>query len=77
MITLTRINGDPIVVNADLIQQIESTPDTLLLLTNDRRIMVRESVPEVVQAVINYRRQINECRWCHRAHELGDRSEEV
>ena len=77
MITLTRINGDPIVVNADLIQQIESTPDTLLFLTNDRRIMVRESVQEVVQAIIQYRRQINECRWCDRNREPEDRSEEV
>lgn len=77
MITLTRINGEPIVVNADLIQQIESTPDTLLFLTNDRRIMVRESVQEVVQAIINYRRQINECRWCDRIRQQGHRSEEV
>ncbi|MGQ9524920.1 MAG: flagellar FlbD family protein [Armatimonadota bacterium] len=77
MITLTRINGEPIVVNADLIQQIESTPDTLLFLTNDRRIMVRESVQEVVEAIINYRRQINQCHWCDRVRNPERGSEEV
>jgi len=59
MIELTRLNGKDLVVNAELIELIESTPDTILTLTTGRKIMVKESVEEVVKKVKEY---INETK---------------
>jgi flagellar protein FlbD len=56
MITVTRLNNTKIVVNAELIRYIESTPDTLISLTTDDRIMVKESAEEVVRRCIEYGR---------------------
>ena len=58
MITLTRLNNKPFVLNAELIKMIEETPDTLVTLTSGDRIMVRESRQEVVDRAIDYARQI-------------------
>ncbi|WP_321470700.1 flagellar FlbD family protein [uncultured Paludibaculum sp.] len=58
MIRLTRLNQEPIVINCDLIECVESTPDTVLKLTNGQRLMVRESLDEVVARVIEFRRAI-------------------
>lgn len=57
MIKLTRINGDEFVVNAALIQYVESRPDTYITLTTDDRIIVRESVDEVIERSIQYSRE--------------------
>jgi flagellar protein FlbD len=59
MIRLTRINGDPIVVNSDLIEHVETTPDTILTLTNGQKLMVKESANDVVERVVAFRRSIN------------------
>ncbi len=58
MIELTRLNGKDLVVNAELIELIERTPDTILTLTTGRKIMVKESVEEVVKKVKEYIREI-------------------
>ena len=58
MISLTRLNGKPLVVNAELIELIERTPDTILTLTTGRKIMVKEGVAEVVERVKEYRREV-------------------
>ena len=58
VIELTRLNGLPIVVNAELIKFIEATPDTLISLTSGEKIMVKESVEVVSQRELEYRRQI-------------------
>ena len=58
MISLTRLNGKPLVVNAELIELIERTPDTILTLTTGRKIMVQEGVAEVVERVKEYRREV-------------------
>jgi len=55
MITLTRLNNDEFIVNADLIELIEKTPDTVLTLTTGKKIMVRESSEIVVGKVLEYR----------------------
>jgi flagellar protein FlbD len=55
MITLTRLNNDELIINADLIEMIERTPDTVLTLTTGRKIMVRESADSVIDKVIEYR----------------------
>lgn len=58
MITVHRINGKEFVLNAEHIKFVESTPDTLITMNiNDEKFMVKESVKEVIQKVIDYKRQ--------------------
>ncbi len=58
MIRLTRMNGTEVVVNADLIEFVEMTPDTLITLLTGKKIPVRESSDDVMSRVISYRRAI-------------------
>ncbi len=58
MIRLTRINGRPFILNADLIENLESTPDTVITLSNGRTYMVREALDTVMKRVIRYRRSL-------------------
>jgi flagellar protein FlbD len=58
MIEVTKMNGENIIVNADHIESVESNPDTSLVLTNGKRIVVRDRVPDVVRKVIEYQRSI-------------------
>lgn len=58
MIRLTRLNGVEVVVNADLIEFVETTPDTLVTLFTGKKIPVRETVEEVIEKVVSYRRAI-------------------
>jgi flagellar protein FlbD len=58
MIRLTLYNDADIVVNSDLIESVERTPDTLISLTTGKKVMVKESVEDVIDRVIAFRRQI-------------------
>lgn len=58
MIRLTRINHRPLVVNCDLIEHVESTPDTVISMTTGQKFVVRESAEEVIERVIQFRRAI-------------------
>ena len=58
MIQLTRLNHVPLVLNSDLIEHIEVTPDTVILLTTGQIIRVLESADEVVARVVAFRRSI-------------------
>lgn len=58
MIRVTRLNGKEFVLNAELVQFIETTPDTVITLVNGEKIVVRESVEEVVDRVVAYGRRI-------------------
>ncbi len=58
MITITRLDKRVIVLNADLIKMLEKTPDTIVTLINGDTIVVRESVEEVVQRIIEYQRLV-------------------
>jgi flagellar protein FlbD len=58
MITVTRLNHSHIVLNSDLIEQIGTTPDTVISLTTGQRIMVRESTEEIVRSIVDFRRSI-------------------
>ena len=58
MITLHRLDGNLVVVNSDLIEFIEQIPDTVITLTSGNKFIVRESVAEVQQAVVNFRRSL-------------------
>ena len=57
MIYLTRLMGRGIVVNADLLMTVESTPDTILTFVNGDKLVVKERVEDVVERVIEYRRK--------------------
>lgn len=58
MIQLTKINGQQIVLNIDLIEFIEETPDTVITLTNNDKVVVRDRMAEIVDKVIRYRRTV-------------------
>jgi flagellar protein FlbD len=58
MIYVTRLNHTPVVLNCDLIEHIETTPDTVISLTTGQKMMVLESADEVVDRVVRYRRSI-------------------
>lgn len=58
MIKLTRLNHIPLIVNSDLIEHIEVTPDTVISLTSGQKYMVLESADEVVERVIEFRKNI-------------------
>jgi flagellar protein FlbD len=58
VILLTRLRGGQVYVSADLIEEVEATPDTVLTLTSGRKIVVQEGVEEVVRRVVAYRCRI-------------------
>lgn len=58
MIKLTRINHVSMVLNAELIEHVETTPDTVITLTNGQKFVVLESSDELIRRVIHYRREI-------------------
>jgi flagellar protein FlbD len=58
MIQLTRINRKPLVLNSDLIEHVEVTPDTMISMMTGQKFMVLESADEVIQKVIAFRKAI-------------------
>ena len=58
MITLTRLNGKKMVVNAELIRSVEANPDTTITLINGDHIIVSESMAEVVELSVEYGRSL-------------------
>ncbi len=62
MIHLTRTNHRPVVVNAELIEHVEMTPDTVVSMTTGEKFLVLETADVVVEQVIAYRRSLLESR---------------
>lgn len=58
MIRLTKLNGQLFVLNAELIRQVESLPDTTITLINGDRLIVQETMDEVVHRAIEYGRSL-------------------
>ncbi len=58
MIHLTRINHKALIVNSDLIEHVESTPDTVISMTTGQKFMVLESAGEIVEKVIAFRQAV-------------------
>ena len=56
MIVLTRLNGQPFVVNAEKIRLVEATPDTVVCCDSGERLMVKETLNEVIRRAIEYGR---------------------
>lgn len=63
MIRVTRFNGTVFYINAELIQTVEGTPDTVITLMNETKVIVKEPAEEVVAAIIKYRQNINTNRF--------------
>ncbi len=60
MIEVRKLNDQIIIVNSDYIEFIESTPDTVITLTTGKKLVLKDSVDEIVKKVIQYRRSLNE-----------------
>ena len=58
MIALTRLNGHPVMVNSDLIEALEETPDTVVTLVSGNKFIVRDSMLEVQRKIIEFKRKI-------------------
>ncbi|MFA6433148.1 MAG: flagellar FlbD family protein [Elusimicrobiales bacterium] len=64
MIKLHKLNGAEIVVNAELIESVEATPDTVLNLATGNRFLVKDSVQEVVDKVVEYKKKVYAGKKC-------------
>ena len=59
MIALRRLNNQAIMVNADLIESLESTPDTVVTLTSGNKLIVRDTMEEIQNKIVEYQRRIH------------------
>lgn len=59
MIKLRRLNGKEFVLNCELIEFVESTPDTVITIVSNNKLVVIETIDEVIDKVIEYKRKIN------------------
>ncbi len=58
MITITKLNDKQIVINCELIEMVEANPDTMIPMNTGRKIIVRESVDEVIDKTKEYKKEI-------------------
>jgi flagellar protein FlbD len=58
VIALTRLNGQPVMVNCDLIESLEETPDTVVTLTSGNKFIVRDHMRDIQQKIIDFKRKI-------------------
>lgn len=56
MIKVTRINDAPLVINADLIEFVEASPETIICLTTGKKIMVKQTIDEIIDRVAAFKR---------------------
>ena len=55
MVPVTRLNGQQVYVNADLILFLESSPETILTLQNGKKLTVKETIPQVIDKVVQFK----------------------
>jgi flagellar protein FlbD len=55
MIKVTRLNGQEVYVNADLILFAESSPETILTLENGKKVTIKETIPQVIDRVVEFK----------------------
>ena len=58
MIAVHRLRGEPMFLNADLLESIEATPDTVLTLVDGRRIVVADSPDEIAERIVEFRASV-------------------
>lgn len=66
MIRVSRLDGSNLVINCELVEFVEHTPDTIVSLVTGRKFVVRESTEEIVRRVMDYKRGVNRRRWRRR-----------
>jgi flagellar protein FlbD len=71
MIQLTRLNGQKLYVNCDLLKYGEASPDTVLTLLSGEKIVVRESCEDVVALAISFRARMLGAAWPDAAAAIG------
>lgn len=59
MIAITKLNDKELLINCDLIECIEATPDTTITMTTGRKIIAKESIDDIIDKVIEYKRKIH------------------
>ncbi len=59
MIELTKLNNKKVVINSDLIESVEAMPDATISLITGNKFVVRETVPEVVDKIIEFKQKCN------------------
>ncbi|HEY5583601.1 MAG TPA: flagellar FlbD family protein [Ruminiclostridium sp.] len=62
MIRLTKLNNSSFVLNSELIEMMESTPDTIITMANGKKYVVTESIEEVLAKVVQYKGEILACK---------------
>jgi flagellar protein FlbD len=58
MISVTRLDNSPLIINPDLIVFMEETPDTVITLASGDKILVQERINEIIKRVIQFRRSV-------------------
>lgn len=58
MITVHRLNGKEFVVNCEHIRFMEATPDTMLTMADNEKIMIKESITDVIAATMKYKQEL-------------------
>jgi flagellar protein FlbD len=58
VIYITRTNGSKLYINPELIQTVESTPDTIVTLMDNKKLIVRDTPQEIAERFIEYRRRV-------------------
>ncbi len=71
MIDLTRLNGTRLVLNCDLIKYAEAAPDTTMTLVTGEKLIVSESLDELVSRIATYRSEVFAAAWPNAAHALS------
>jgi flagellar protein FlbD len=59
MIKVTRLNDAVLMINVEMIQSLQATPDTVITFTNRDRLMVKEPVEEISKRIVEYQRTVN------------------
>lgn len=58
MIQVTRLDGTELIVNSDMIEFVEETPDTIVTLTDGKKVIVKEGPNEVIERIVSFRRRV-------------------
>lgn len=58
MITITRLNDKELVINSDMIECMEATPDTTITMTTGRKIIAKESIDDIIDKILKYKKKI-------------------
>ena len=56
MVSVTKLNGEQVLINPDLLRLVEKTPDTVLIFLGNERLMVKESPSEITQKILEFKK---------------------